>query len=93
MESSKRNWRSEETEEVTTLVGLYFVSSKAPRLFGCIIGQPNPGHYLVTYHVWGESSLERIEIHNLVRHEEMDGWWFFRDPADYEDTLKVSGIA
>ena len=90
MENSKRNWRYDNSEEVKTLVGLYFIDwdGSAP-LYGCIIGQPCPGYYFATYHCGGLSELERADAHSLVQPQEMGEWHFFRDPADYKDALEL----
>ena len=94
MENSKRDWRYDKDEEVKTLVGLYFIdgSSLSP-LYGCIIGQPTPGYYLATYYCGSLSELERADGHLLVQPQEMDGWLFFRDPADYKDELSARYLA
>ena len=90
MENSRRDWLYDRNEEVTSLVGLYFVKrSETDPLFGCIIGQPCPGYYLATYHCGGLSELERADAHCLVQPHEMVGWHFFRDPEDYKDALEM----
>ena len=90
MQNNKRPWTYDSSEEVKTIVGMYFIAggSSSP-LFGCIIGQPIPGYYLATFHCGGLSELERADAHSLVQPQEMGEWHFFRDPADYKDALKT----
>jgi len=90
MQNNKRPWTYDSSEEVKTLVGMYFIAwgSSSP-LHGCIIGQPCPGYYLATFHCGGLSELERADAHSLVQPQEMGGWHLFRDHRDYRDALEM----
>ena len=74
MQNSNRHWTYEDSEEVKTLVGLYFITRSSAPLYGCIIGQPCPGYFFATCHCGSLSELARADGHMLVRPEEMDGW-------------------
>lgn len=77
------------TEQVETIIGAFFLSRclrgdsppcPSVQWQGQVLGQPNPGIYLVQLYEWltGGASDQQ-----LVRVEDMVGWSFYRHPEDW----------